>query len=82
MGGSPRSRNSRYVVSSVAPSFHAAFAEMDFFNRGSPARLSRSSPDRGVVEVETVATNQREEPVLSFRRSVLVPRRPNEERGA
>ena len=42
------------------------------------ARVSRSAPDRGVVEVETTATNQRDEPVLSLRHSVLVPRRPVE----
>lgn len=33
-------------------------------------------PDRGVLEVETIAENQRGEPVLSFRRSVLLPCRP------
>lgn len=35
-------------------------------------------PDRGVLEVETTAENQRGEQVLSFRRSVLLPRRPPE----
>ena len=30
---------------------------------------------RGIVAVETVATNQRDERVLSFRRKVLVPKR-------
>ena len=39
-------------------------------------RPSERRPDRGVLEVETVAENQRGEPVLSFRRSVLLPRRP------
>jgi hypothetical protein len=36
-------------------------------------RLSNSNPDRGIVTVETVASNQRSEAVLSFKRSVLVP---------
>jgi acyl dehydratase len=35
---------------------------------------SRSRPDRGVVAVETRATNQRGERVLTFRRRVLIPR--------
>lgn len=39
-------------------------------------RPSRSKPDRGIVYVETRAQNQREERVLTFRRHVLVPRRP------
>ena len=38
-------------------------------------RLSASRPDRGIVAVETRATNQRNERVLTFRRRVLVPRR-------
>lgn len=37
---------------------------------------SASRPDRGVVHVETVVTNQRGEKVLSFRRHFLVPKRP------
>ncbi|MDX6562815.1 MAG: hypothetical protein QOD65_2629 [Gaiellales bacterium] len=39
-------------------------------------RESRSKPDRGIVTVETVGWNQREETVCEFRRRVLVPRRP------
>jgi acyl dehydratase len=39
-------------------------------------RESATKPDRGVVSVETTAYNQREEAVLSFRREVLVPKRP------
>lgn len=39
-------------------------------------RPSESKPDRGIVEVETRAFNQREEKVLSFCRKALVPRRP------
>ncbi len=37
-------------------------------------RESRSKPDRGIVRVETVARNHRGEPVLSFRRRVLIPK--------
>ena len=39
-------------------------------------RPSERHPDRGVLEAETIAENQRGEPVLSFRRSVLLPCRP------
>jgi acyl dehydratase len=39
-------------------------------------RPSQSKPDRGVVTVETVGWNQRDETVCEFRRRVLVPRRP------
>ena len=37
---------------------------------------SRSKPDRGIVYVETIGMNQRQEKVLSLRRRVLVPKRP------
>jgi acyl dehydratase len=39
-------------------------------------RLSRSKPDRGIVKVETEVFNQRQEIVLRFSRSVLIPRKP------
>jgi acyl dehydratase len=39
-------------------------------------RASESKPDRGVVTVETMAHNQRDEIVLSLRRRVLVPKLP------
>ncbi len=39
---------------------------------------SISKPDRGVVYVETVGYNQKNEDVLRFRRKVLIKRRPNE----
>lgn len=42
-------------------------------------RASRKRTDRGVVRVRTRACNQNGEPVLTFERSVLVPRRPTEE---
>lgn len=38
-------------------------------------RESQSKPDRGIVYVETIATNQNGVDVLSFRRHVLVKRR-------
>lgn len=38
-------------------------------------RESKSKPDRGIVYVETIATNQNGVDVLSFRRHVLVKRR-------
>ena len=37
---------------------------------------SKSKPDRGVVKVRTDVYNQREELITTFRRSVLVPKRP------
>ena len=39
-------------------------------------RESATKPDRGVVSVQTTAYNQKEEAVLSFRREVLIPKRP------
>lgn len=37
-------------------------------------RPSQSKPDRGVLCVETIATNQRGEKVLTLRRKILLPR--------
>lgn len=37
---------------------------------------SATKPDRGIVSLETTAHNQRKEAVLSFRREVLIPKRP------
>jgi len=58
----------------LAPTFHGdtIYAETTVLD----VRESESKPDRGVVTVETKATNQRGEIVMRFRRSVLVPRRP------
>lgn len=63
-------------VKHLGPTFHGdtLYASSKILS----VRKSHSSPERGVIEVETVATNQREEPVLSFRRLILVPRRPVE----
>lgn len=41
-------------------------------------RESQSQPDRGIVTVETVGINQRDEVVITFRRKVLVPKKPQE----
>lgn len=38
-------------------------------------RESKSKSDRGIIYVETIATNQNNEKVLSFRRKVLVKKR-------
>lgn len=35
-----------------------------------------SNKDRGVIYVETIAQNQKQEDVLSFRRKVLIPKKP------
>lgn len=35
-----------------------------------------SNKDRGIVYVETIASNQRAENILSFRRKVLIPKKP------
>jgi acyl dehydratase len=61
-------------VKHLGPTFHGdtIYAETTVLD----VRESESKPDRGVVTVETKATNQRGETVMRFRRSVLVPRRP------
>ncbi|RLJ97688.1 MaoC family dehydratase [Tenacibaculum discolor] len=38
-------------------------------------RESKSKNDRGIVYVETIAYNQYNKPVLSFRRKVLIPKK-------
>jgi acyl dehydratase len=42
-------------------------------------RESATKPDRGVVSIETIAHNQSDQAVLSFRRQVLIPKRPAEQ---
>ena len=56
------------------PTFHGdtIYAETKVLDK----RESQSKPDRGIVTVETVGWNQREETVCEFRRRVLVPKRP------
>lgn len=56
------------------PTFHGdtIYSESEVLD----VRESRSQPERGIVTVETRATNQRGETVMKFRRSVMVPRAP------
>ena len=42
-------------------------------------RVSKSKPDRGIIYVESIASNQHGEDVLSFRRHVLVKKRTHGE---
>ena len=42
-------------------------------------RESKSKSDRGIVYVETIAYNQNQQEVLSFRRKVLIPKSPSHE---
>jgi acyl dehydratase len=62
----------------LKPTFHGdtIYAETEVLD----VRVSESRPERGVVVVETRATNQREELVMKFRRSVLVPKEPQEQK--
>ena len=61
------------------PTFHGdtIYAETEVLS----VRPSDTRPDRGVVTVETRATNQREETVMTFKRSVLIPRKPEDSEG-
>jgi acyl dehydratase len=61
-------------VKHLGPTWHGdtLYAETEVLDR----RESDSKPDRGIVYVETRVTNQRGESVMSFRRRVLVPKRP------
>ena len=60
-------------VKHLGPTFHGdtLYAQTTVLDK----RESRSKPDRGIVWVETVAFNQRQERVLSFQRAVLLPKR-------
>ena len=61
-------------LSHPAPVFHGdtLYAESEVLE----LRPSQSKPDRGVVKVRTDVYNQRNELVATFKRAVLVPRRP------
>lgn len=61
-------------VKHLAPVFHGdtIYAE----SRITDLRESHSKPDRGVVFVESRGFNQRNETVLTLKRTVLVPKRP------
>ena len=58
----------------LAPTFHGdtIYAESEILD----VTPSKSSPDRGILYVETHAVNQKGERVLSLRRRVLIPRQP------
>ena len=60
----------------LAPTFHGdtIYSETTVLDK----KESTSRPDRGVVTVETRAINQRDETVMRFKRSVMVPKRPAE----
>ncbi|MBI1817746.1 MAG: MaoC family dehydratase [Deltaproteobacteria bacterium] len=62
------------TVKHLGPTFHGdtIYAETEVLE----TIPSKSRDDRGVLYVETRAWNQKNEPVLSLRRKVLVPRRP------
>ena len=61
-------------LSHPAPVFHGdtLYAQSEVLE----VRPSESKPDRGVVRVRTDVYNQRNELVATFKRAVLVPRRP------
>lgn len=60
-------------VKHTGPTFHGdtIYAETTVLEK----RESRSRDDRGIASVETRAYNQRDETVLTYRRSLLVPKR-------
>src|SRR5256885_10999423 len=61
-------------LSHPAPVFHGdtLYVESEVLD----VRPSESKPDRGVVKVRTDVYNQRNELVATFKRAVLVPRKP------
>ena len=66
-------------VKHLDPVFHGdtIYAESEVLD----VRPSRSKPDRGTVHIATRAYNQRDETVLTFRRTVLIPRNPDTDFG-
>lgn len=60
-------------VKHLGPMFHGdtVYAETEILGKTE----SRSKQDRGVLYAETRARNQKDEPVMSLRRRVLLPRR-------
>lgn len=61
-------------IKHIAPVFHGDTIYSE--TRVLEVKESRSKPDRGIVTVETRGFNQRRETVLTLRRRVLVPKRP------
>lgn len=60
-------------VTHLLPTFHGdtLYARTEVLD----ATASKSKEDRGVVYVETIVSNQKDEDVLRFRRKLLVPKR-------
>jgi acyl dehydratase len=63
-------------IKHTAPVFHGdtIYAESRILDKTE----SKSKQDRGIVYLETRAFNQRKETVLTYRRRVLLPKRPKE----
>jgi acyl dehydratase len=61
-------------VKHLGPMFHGdtVYAETEILEKSE----SRSKSDRGILYVETRAWNQKNDPVMSLRRRVLIPKRP------
>jgi acyl dehydratase len=61
-------------VKHIGPVFHgdSIYAESRILEK----RESKTKPDRGIIYVETKAYNQNRELVLTFKRRVLVPKKP------
>ncbi len=61
----------------TGPVFHGdtLFVETEILD----VKESKSKPDRGVVKVKTDVYNQNNEHVTTFKRAVLIPKRPNDE---
>lgn len=62
-------------VKHLGPTFHGdtIYAETEILE----VVPSKSRSDRGILYLETRARNQKNEPVLSLRRRVMIPRRPS-----
>jgi len=63
-------------VKHIGPVFHgdSIYAESRILEK----RESKSKPDRGIIHVETKAYNQHRGLVLTFKRKVLVPKKPKD----
>ena len=61
-------------IKHVGPVFHGdtLYAESEVLD----IRVSQSKPDRGIVHIATRGFNQHDETVLTYRRKVLIPRKP------
>lgn len=60
-----------------APTFHGdtLYSESEVLEK----RVSKSKPNQGILRFETRGHNQKGELVISYRRSVLLPMRPDDE---